>query len=262
MLQHLSKLKIAPIALILIAPCLQAKTLNKTFDVTPGGLLTIDADTGAIKVASHSKDTVLITVDIEGRDQDKLEVNFTNTANKVTIESNLESNNSNFFSNHSKIKVTYTVTLPQEFNADLDTNGGSISVEDLTGEIEAHTSGGSLLFSDIQGDIDIKTSGGSIKLDNVIGEINAKTSGGSIKAKFSTSPIKESVLKTSGGSITAYLPKGTAVNLTAKTSGGSVKSDFIVEGKNTKKNISGTINGGGPRLILNTSGGSVRVNKI
>ena len=37
--------------------------------------------------------------------------------------------------------MEYRVTVPREFNADLSTSGGSISVGDLKGEVKAHTSG-------------------------------------------------------------------------------------------------------------------------
>ena len=47
------------------------------------------------------------------------------------------------------------------------------------------------------------------------------------------------------------------VNLKASTSGGQVSSDFLVNGKISKRKI----DGGGPKLILHTSGGSVKIRK-
>nr|WP_281285031.1 DUF4097 family beta strand repeat-containing protein [Colwellia demingiae] len=108
----------------------------------------------------------------------------------------------------------------------------------------------------------MKTSGGSLDLDNIIGKIDAHTSGGSIELKLPKNPTKDSKVKTSGGSITAHLAKNVAVNLSAKTSGGRVSSEFTVDGKITKRSIKGTINGGGPELVLKTSGGSVRIKEI
>ena len=75
-------------------------------------------------------------------------------------------------------------------------------------------------------------------------------------------PTKDSKVKTSGGSITAYLAEDVAVTLSAKTSGGRVSSEFVVDGKTTKRSIEGDINGGGPDLVLKTSGGSVRIKEI
>jgi len=260
MFKPLTTFKYAPLALLLITSGVQAKTINKEFPVDQGGLLTIDTDVGAIEIDTHSKNTALIEVTIKGSNEDNMQVDFENSANKISIKGEYERSGFGFSNNH--IRVTYKVTLPQDYNIDLNTSGGSIEIEDLTGKVEAYTSGGSISLEDMQGDMDIKTSGGSINLENIIGSIDAKTSGGSIKLKLAKTPTKDSTIKTSGGSISAYLAKDIAVDLFAKTSGGRVRSEFNVEGEIKKQLIDGTINGGGPKLVLKTSGGSVRIKHL
>jgi len=258
MLNVKNTFKYAPIALLLITAGLQAKTINKEFTVANGGLLKITTDVGVIDIETHAKKTVLVAVEITGKNEDDMDVSFKNNGDNVSINGDFD--RSGFGNSH--IRVKYTVTLPQTYNVDLDTSGGSIEIENLIGEVDAHTSGGSISLEDMQGDVDIKTSGGSLNLDNIIGEINAKTSGGSITLKLPKNPTQDSKVKTSGGSITAYLAKGVAVDLSAKTSGGRVSSEFTVDGTIKKRSIVGTINGGGPKLVLKTSGGSVRVKEI
>lgn len=51
------------------------------------------------------------------------------------------------------------------------------------------------------------------------------------------------------------------VNVRASMSGGRVNSDFAVDGEITKRRIEGKINGGGSKLVLRTSGGSVKLKK-
>ena len=260
MLKMNNTFKYAPIALLLMAGGLQAKTINKEFTVANGGLLKIATDVGAIDIETHAKETVLVEIEITGKNEDDMEVSFKNNGDDVTIKGDFDRSGFSFGNNH--IRVTYKVTLPQTYNVDLNTSGGSIEIEDLEGEVDAYTSGGSISLEDIQGNVDIKTSGGSLDLDNITGKIDAHTSGGSIELKLPTKPTKDSKVKTSGGSITAYLVKNVAVNLSAKTSGGRVSSEFTVDGKITKRSIEGTINGGGPELVLKTSGGSVRIKEI
>jgi hypothetical protein len=252
--------KLAPIALLLMATNVQAKTINKEFSVADGGLLKIATDVGAIDIDTHAKNSVLVEVSISGKDEDDMQVNMKHSGDNVSINGDLDRSVFGFGS--TSIRVTYKVTLPQNYNIDLDTSGGAIEIEDLKGKVNAHTAGGSISVEDVEGDINIKTSGGSLALDNIIGEINAKTSGGSIKLKLPTNPTKDSKVKTSGGSITAYLAKDVAVNLTAKTSGGRVSSEFAVNGTTSKRKMEGTINGGGPELVLKTSGGSVHIKEI
>ncbi|MCJ8294207.1 MAG: DUF4097 domain-containing protein [Colwellia sp.] len=260
MLNMKNTFKYAPIALFLMAGGLQAKTYNEELNVAAGGLLKLETDVGAIDIDTHAKDTVLIEVNISGKDEDKMQVNINKSGDNVSIHGEL--NRSGFGFGSTSIRVTYKITLPENYNIDVNTSGGSIEIENLTGKVEAYTSGGSISVEEIVGDVNIKTSGGSLDLDNIIGKINAKTSGGSIKLKLPKNPTEDSKLKTSGGSITAYLAKDVAVNLTAKTSGGRVSSEFAVNGSISKRKIEGTINGGGPELVLKTSGGSVRIKEI
>ncbi len=252
--------KYAPIALILVAGGLQAKSYNKELNVAAGGTLKLETDVGAIDINTHAKDTVLVNVEISGKDEDKMRVDINKSGDNVTIDGDLDRSGFGFGS--TSIRVTYKITLPENYSINLDTSGGSIEIEDLKGKVDAHTSGGSISVEDVEGDVNIKTSGGSLDLENIIGKINAKTSGGSIKLKLPTNPIQDTNVKTAGGSITAYLAKDVAVDVSAKTSGGRVSSEFPVDGDIEKRSIKGTINGGGAKLNLKTSGGSVRIKEI
>ena len=52
-----------------------------------------------------------------------------------------------------------------------------------------------------------------------------------------------------------------AVDLDARTSGGRVSSDFPGEFNKQRTKLMATLNGGGPNLVLSTSGGNVDVRK-
>ena len=104
------------------------------------------------------------------------------------------------------------------------TSGGSITLDEIEGTIQAHTSGGRIRATEIHGEILAKTSGGSITLEDIIGNVEAKTSG------------------------------GYDLNL----DGSRVRADLSnFDGDYEKDEIEGTMNGGGTRLTAKTSGGSV-----
>ena len=107
---------------------------------------------------------------------------------------------------NNSLRVKFTITVPHKYNIDVDTSGGSININDLTGDVLAQTSGGSIKIGEITGNVDVDTSGGSIKIARVYGEIRANTSGGSIKAEFAQQITQDTKLSTSGGSVTATLP--------------------------------------------------------
>jgi DUF4097 and DUF4098 domain-containing protein YvlB len=111
----------------------------------------------------------------------------------------------------------------------------------------------------------VDTSGGGITIENVRGMVKGNTSGGSIHAVL-LSPVPGDVsLSTSGGGVTVKVPADAAFNLDAESSsGGGVHCDLpvMVQGKREHDELKGTVNGGGPVLHLETSGGGVHVQKL
>lgn len=255
-----SKLVVASGAIALMASyslIANADTLTQTYQVSEGETLYIKTDVGSIDVRTHSSESVDIEVELDGPDADDFTVRFEQNSKGVSIYGDKEDGNWGWGNYH--VKAKFYITVPENYNLDLNTAGGSIKVEDLEGEVDAQTSGGSISLGDIVGDVDVHTSGGSIKVDSVYGEIDANTSGGSIRVEFKKQINKDATLSTSGGSVTAILPEDIAIDIDASTSGGKVRSEFDVDGSVKKRSIRGEINGGGPELTLRTSGGSVKI---
>jgi DUF4097 and DUF4098 domain-containing protein YvlB len=148
--------------------------------------------------------------------------------------------------------------------ADLRTSGGGISVGDVDGPVQARSSGGSIDVRRVNGDLFAHTSGGGITVEDAMGSVDADTSGGSIRARMSQQPRSDSRFSTSGGGITLSVAPNIAVDLDAHTSGGGVDSDvpITILGKQGEDSLSGKINGGGPRLVLRSSGGGIRVKRL
>jgi hypothetical protein len=144
------------------------------------------------------------------------------------------------------------------------TSGGGITIGDATGAVEAKTSGGSISLARVDGDVVARTSGGGIKIEDTTGTINASTSGGSIHATMSRQPRGDSKLSTSGGGVTVLVAPNVAVELDAHASGGGVRSDVpvTVQGTQDEDSLQGRINGGGPKLVLRTSGGGIRLKSL
>ena len=296
------------------SPALLADTedvITRSFEVSAGGTLTMDVSRGSIEVVSGKEEVVKVKVirkvgtSNESRAQEifeKYKIDFQHSGRDVAIETDDHIHSGGFFSwlKGSNLSVRFIVTVPGQYNLDLKTSGGSISVSEIQGEVKARTSGGSLTFDYVKGpvwartsggsiglegcsgDVDVNTSGGSIRIGavegdikavtsggsvhvkEVMGTINARTSGGSMSATISSQPEGDCSLTTSGGSITVQVKDDIKVDLDAKTSGGRVSTDFpiTIQGEISKSRIKGEINGGGPGLYLRTSGGSIHIKKL
>jgi hypothetical protein len=147
---------------------------------------------------------------------------------------------------------------------DANSSGGDIKIGEVAGAVQARTSGGSISIRRAAGDVYAHTSGGGITIDDASGAVDAWTSGGSIRARLARQPHADSKLSTSGGSISVSVAGNVGLDLDAHTSGGDVESDLPITilGKQSDSTLEGKINGGGPRLVLRSSGGSIHVRRL
>lgn len=235
---------------------------EKTYSVSPGGRLTLVSEFGEIDVQTATQDKVELLITKESKFklargvQEALadfEVAFEHEGSDVHIEGTFKHGREHWRKKLNRLKIRFQVTVPQQYNVDLATSSGSISVADLDGEVRAKTSGGSLRFGNVKGRVTGRTSGGSIKLTSCGNPIDLKTSGGSIEVGDVAGEVKA---ETSGGSLRFGEIQGT---IWGKTSGGNIKlaacrGDAQVEtsgGSIILKSVAGAVN-------AKTSGGSIR----
>lgn len=237
-----------------------ANDVSESFNVDSGGKLFLRTDVGKLVIETHNDDQVLLEVEVSGENSEKFTVESEVDGDDVRIVGKMADRKS--WGWNRSPKVAFRITLPKEYNMEVHTSGGSIDIEDLIGDVDAHTSGGSIEVGSITGNVKLKTSGGSIKTEAIHGELDAHTSGGSIRVTMAQQLTEDAELTTSGGSITAYLVEDIKIDIDASTSGGRVRSEFDVDGRIKKQSIRGEINGGGPRLELRTSGGSVSIKSL
>ena len=278
------------------APAL-ADTLEREFDVAAGGILVLDTEPGSVDIRTGGRG-IRVEVVRTGQRADEFDVRFEQSADRLEVRGRWPDVLSSWRS-RPKARIEYRITVPEAFNLDLSTSGGSIKVADLAGEVRARTSGGSIRLGQIQGEVDAdtsggsivldgggsdarletsggsirvgevqgtlyaNTSGGSIRVDGVAGNVTAKTSGGSVDATLRGQPTGECLLSTSGGTVTLQLPDNIAVDIDASSSGGRVSSDLPLDNATmSKRRIRGSLNGGGPLVRLKSSGGGVRIRRL
>lgn len=128
---------------------------------------------------------------------------------------------------------------------DLDSSAGSINGDDLTGDVSAHSSAGSIKLNNMNGKLDLTSSAGSVEvqLKAITHDITARSSAGSVKI------------------VTAQQPD--SLKLSLQTSAGSVNLNLANVTYSTKENdrAIGSIGSGGPTLQLQSSAGSVTIQK-
>ncbi|HYT32203.1 MAG TPA: DUF4097 family beta strand repeat-containing protein, partial [Thermoanaerobaculia bacterium] len=173
--------------------------------------------------------------------------------------------------------------------AELKTSGGDITVGPVSGDLRAHTdagdvragavggaavvetSGGDVRIERIGGVADLRTGGGDIVVQAVGGGFQARTDGGDVRvAVLSREPRGGISIRNGGGDVTLTLPADVRAELDLQVTGCSdpseafIRSDFpeiAVTRKSGESRGSGSLNGGGPRIVIRTSSGTIRLRK-
>jgi hypothetical protein len=129
--------------------------------------------------------------------------------------------------------------------------------------------GGKATFSNLSNEIEVSAVYNSVELKNVTGPLTIETTYGNVTADFSAD-IKDPVSIVSVyGYVDVTLPQATPANLKLSTSYGDIfvapefKIDFATKGDLIaySDKISGTINGGGKNIDLNSNYGKIYLRK-
>ncbi len=255
------------------------KTFDRTFTVSPGGALVVEADSATVLVSGGNSNQVVVRMRARGPEEQlaKMTLDATQAGDEVkaTMKRNEQKSWLKWGSWNSD--GTIQVTVPRNYRVNVQTSGGSVELKDttgtatlnssgggitarnLTGDLQARTSGGGVRAESIRGNVDVRTSGGDLRLIDIDGKINGSTSGGSVHCSL-VGANRGITARTSGGSIELTLPRATTGELDASTSGGNVRSELPVSTTSKSHNhLAGSISGGGERIELRTSGGSISV---
>lgn len=240
--------------------------VTDSFEVKPGGTLSIESERGAIIVTAHDKNSVDVRVIRKARvsSQSKADevfrsfnIDMKQKGDNVVITGTKKESGLGLFGGDSRLDIRYEVKVPATYNADLETSGGTIDVGDLDGKVRARTAGGSLQFGNITGSILGETSGGSIEAESCGGDVDVQTAGGSIRVSDVSGDVKA---RTAGGSIRVGEVAGAAK---VQTSGGSIRIDGVrraVDARTSGGSIHVQLSGQPESdCTLETSAGSVTV---
>lgn len=224
--------------------------IEKTYSVKSGGSLTVLSEFGAIEIQTAEQEKVEVVVTKESKSKlvkasqealEDFELAFEHEGSDVHIQGVFKQGWEHWQKQLNRLKIYFLITVPQQYNIDVNTTNGGVSVANLTGDVRVRTSGGSLCFEGIAGEVWGHTSGGSIETVNVTGDVQVRTSGGSLRLGAIQGFVSG---RTSGGSIkvtdcsggTDVRTSGGGIwlgdigrNVTARTSGGSIQAAMATQ---------------------------------
>lgn len=213
---------------------------------SPGKELIIEAGAGKAPSTTVSKDGMRKISSGSGFD-----ISVKEAANKVQISTGMPVNNMNI-----------TLHVPDNGSFKLTTiSNGDIKIDDVAGQFE------------------LSNVNGGIILNKVSGSAVANTTNGGITATFTrVTPDTPMAFSTLNGKIDLSFPASFKGNIRARTDQGDVYSDFEIgflkdEPKVVRTGekgfskieatrwVTGTLNGGGPEVMMKTVNGSIYIRK-
>lgn len=222
---------------------------TKTYTLSAGGQLEIVNVNGVINASPATGGQVEVRAERiakAGSDEaaqellKKIEIAETASADRVRLETKAPRQNLG----RSGHEVRYYVKVPKGLAVNFETVNGGVRLENLDGRVVASTTNGGVRGSGLRGEVKASTTNGGVEITMaaVTGEVNLETTNGGIRLE---------------------LPRDVKANLEARVTNGGIGVgdgwDSFETTEKTRRHVSGTLNGGGPRVSAETTNGGIRI---
>lgn len=161
----------------------------------------------------------------------------------------------------------------KESNGDVEltTFGGQVKLGKAQNSVTAKSYGGNISIGQANGFVDVNTAAGNIELRQISGSVNARTSAGDIYVDLNPTGGKDSEIRSDAGDVVLTLSSNAKATIEAKAVAASwgrndrntIRSDFEGDIRDRRGDVVGdfTINGGGNKIYLKTTSGSIQIKK-
>ena len=216
---------------------------HRTVPLAADGRVSLSNINGDVEITGWNRNEVQIDAVKAAQDQQRLDnmrIEVESSSNSVDIETKFPGH-----TNNNPGGVHYTLHVPQNARIDkVNLVNGSLTVQKLSGEINANLVNGKVRASELQGTADLAT-------------VN-----GTLEANYSSlNNVREIKLGSVNGRVDLLLPQSPNAGVTASVVNGSISTDFplTVKGRFVGKSMSGTLGSGGVQIELNNVNGSIHV---
>jgi len=236
----------AALALAIAVPASADVTqdFHRTVPLSANGTISLSNINGDVEITGWAKNEVQIDAVKSARDQGRL--------NDITIEVNATSSSVEISTrypqhlfNNNPGAVHYILHVPQNARIDqVKLVNGSLTVQKISGEVNADLVNGKIRASDLEGTADMATVNGTLDADYT-----------------SLNNVKSIELKSVNGAVNLLLPQSPNADVSASVVNGSISTDFplTVKGRFVGKSVSGTLGSGGVQIKLENVNGSIHV---
>jgi hypothetical protein len=240
-----AKLMAALIICMALSFVISANAGEKKLNVSKGGRLSVNINYGEINITTWNNNQVVIKSDADEDGDNGEGLQISQSGNSVSVEDGNNFGGSDVY-----------ITVPAEFNLDIRTNAGSVTIKgNIAGKVDLGTSGGDIKTENVYGSLDANTSGGNISTWYIKGQTNINSGGGDIRLGDIEGDL---ILQTGGGNV--KVGKITK-SLKLKTGGGNIVVNEI--GKDASMLTGGgniSVEKANGKIEMTTGGGDIKLN--
>jgi DUF4097 and DUF4098 domain-containing protein YvlB len=233
------------------------ETFDQTYELSPGGEVSVTNVNGQIEVGSWNRDEVRIEavkkVKASSRDRaeealEETRIEVETSSDRVRVKTDLPSSSGGFlswiFGNHTNAQVSYRVTVPSRADVHVRTTNGKLQVRGVAGHVEASSTNGGIDIGDIRGSVDASTTNGGVSVE--LAEIT---------------PDRSMSFSSTNGGIRVTVPRNARISIDASTTNGGIRLNGLQADIRSKsrRRLEADVNGGGPEIDINTTNGGIRI---
>jgi DUF4097 and DUF4098 domain-containing protein YvlB len=215
----------------------QSRELHETYDLAPGGVVSVNNTSGYIRVTSWGEDRVKVDAVKRGRrDEDlgQVEIQVTPRSGRIDIRTTYPRNADG------RIPVDYDLKVPRGAVLNtLTTTSGEIAVYDPVARVTANSTSGQITVRDVTGDATLSSTSGQITAGRIGGSLVVTATSGNLVIGEVASTLNA---RCNNCNISA---RGLRNDATVRTANGSVELERI-----------------GGRVNAETTNGRIRINDV
>jgi len=238
-----------------------SNSIEQEFQISMGKTLLIDLETGgSIRISGWEKEIVSVSGTARGCNPEDCAFDVRESDASIEITSEFLSRR-----NSQRARIDLDIHVPARFNLDIQTTGGTISIDNVEGKIDGTTMGGKLELNALKGNLSMGTMGGSITLTDSVVDGKVHTMGGRVLIQDVTGDLKGSSM---GGTVEYLNVKkkpGAAEMKETKitTMGGDLNVSDAPSGADLET-MGGDIHvsSAGDHVKATTMGGDIRIDEI
>jgi len=225
---------------------------RRTYTLPEGGRFEISNGNGGIEVTPGPGREVEVVVErtVRGgtdeearRALETVKMNEEVSPDRVRIEAQLPDDGLLGSLSRGGLTFRYKVRVPPGLNLILATGNGGVRIENVLGQIEASTTNGGITAEEVSGSMKATAVNGGIRVEmaSVTGDVEVSVTNGGVRLEL-PADVK--------GTLSASCVNG----------GISVDDDLRLQAsESSRRQVTGTINGGGPRIVASTVNGGISI---